>query len=52
MITQSNGHQAKCRNVIYSVLDPNPTRRLTAQEILKSEWVKDIKVCKAGEEGF
>jgi len=44
--------RAKCRNVIYSVLDPNPTRRLTAKQILQSEWVKDIKVCKAGEEGF
>lgn len=44
--------RAKCRNVIYSVLDPNPARRLTAKQILQSEWVKDIKVCKAGEEGF
>jgi protein-serine/threonine kinase len=51
-MSETNKKQAKCRNVIYSVLDPNPTRRLTAKEILKSEWVKDIKVCKAGEEGF
>lgn len=42
----------QCRNVIYSVLDPNPTRRLTAQQVLFSEWVKEIKVCRAGDEGF
>jgi protein-serine/threonine kinase len=45
-------NQQKCRNVIYSVLDPNPVRRLTAHQVLQSEWVRDIKVCKAGEEGF
>lgn len=42
----------QCRNVIYSILDPNPTRRLTAHQVLFSEWVKEIKVCRAGEEGF
>lgn len=42
----------QCRNVIYSVLDPNPVRRLTAHQVLLSEWVKDVKVCKAGEEGY
>ncbi|KAF1953200.1 Pkinase-domain-containing protein [Byssothecium circinans] len=42
----------QCRNVIYSVLDPNPTRRLTAHQVLFSEWVKEIKVCHAGSEGF
>ncbi|KIV99627.1 uncharacterized protein PV09_08692 [Verruconis gallopava] len=44
--------RARCRNVIYSILDPNPSRRLTAKQILQSEWVKEIKVCKAGEEGY
>jgi protein-serine/threonine kinase len=43
--------QRQCRNVIYSVLDPHPNRRLTAHQVLQSEWVKDIIVCKAGEEG-
>lgn len=43
--------QRQCRNAIYSVLDPSPTRRLTASQVLQSQWVKDIKVCKAGEEG-
>ncbi|OAA33108.1 serine/threonine-protein kinase hal4 [Moelleriella libera RCEF 2490] len=45
-------HRARCRNVIYSVLDPHPTRRLTAAQVLKSEWVREIKICKAGEEGL
>ncbi|KAJ2899095.1 Serine/threonine-protein kinase hal4 [Zalerion maritima] len=45
-------HRARCRNVIYSILDPNPTRRLTASQILRSEWVREIKLCKAGEEGL
>lgn len=44
-------HRAKCRNVIYSVLDPNAGRRITATQVLKSEWGRDIKICKAGEEG-
>ncbi|KAJ2976712.1 hypothetical protein NQ176_g4788 [Zarea fungicola] len=45
-------HRARCRNVIYSVLDPHPTRRLTAAQVLRSEWVRDVKLCKAGEEGL
>ncbi|OAL30651.1 hypothetical protein AYO20_08613 [Fonsecaea nubica] len=45
-------HRARCRNVIYSILDPNPGRRITASQVLKSEWGREIKVCKAGEEGF
>lgn len=45
-------YQARCRNVIYSILDPNPTRRINASQVLKSEWLREIKLCKAGEEGF
>lgn len=37
------------RNVIYSVLDPVPSRRLTAKQILHSEWGRAIHVCPAGE---
>lgn len=48
----TNLSQRQCRNVIYSVLDPNPVRRLTAHQVLLSEWVKDVKVCKAGVEGY
>ncbi|KAI9837526.1 MAG: Pkinase-domain-containing protein [Sarea resinae] len=44
--------KARCRNVIYSILDPNPSRRITASQVLKSEWGREIKLCKAGEEGF
>ncbi|KAK6534750.1 serine/threonine-protein kinase HAL4/sat4 [Arthrobotrys megalospora] len=44
-------HRARCRNVIYSILDPNPTRRITASQVLKSEWGREIRVCQAGEEG-
>ncbi|CAK7232068.1 serine/threonine-protein kinase HAL4/sat4 [Sporothrix bragantina] len=45
-------HRARCRNVIYSILDPNPTRRITASQVLRSEWGREIKLCKAGEEGL
>lgn len=48
----ANDFQRQCRNVIYSILDPNPVRRLTAHQILQSEWIKEVKVCKAGNEGF
>ena len=44
--------QARCRNVIYSILDPNPGRRITASQVLKSEWGREIKLCTAGEEGL
>ena len=44
--------KARCRNVIYSILDPNPTRRITASQVLKSEWGREIKLCKAGSEGL
>jgi protein-serine/threonine kinase len=44
--------KARCCNVIYSILDPNPARRITASQVLKSEWGREIKLCKAGEEGI
>lgn len=50
--TLIHASQARCRNVIYSILDPNPSRRINASQVLKSEWVRQIKLCKAGEEGF
>ncbi|KAG4304998.1 hypothetical protein PORY_001673, partial [Pneumocystis oryctolagi] len=40
-----------CRNVIYSILDPSPDRRISAKHVLRSEWGKEILVCKAGEIG-
>ncbi|KAK1075347.1 serine/threonine-protein kinase HAL4/sat4 [Friedmanniomyces endolithicus] len=45
-------HRARCRNVIYSILDPNASRRISAHQALMSEWGKGIKVCKAGEQGL
>ncbi|KAJ5676444.1 hypothetical protein N7455_003813 [Penicillium solitum] len=42
-------HRARCRNVIYSILDLNPSRRINASQVVKSEWVRRIKLCKAGE---
>lgn len=44
--------QARCRNVIYSILDPNANRRISAHQVLNSEWGKGIKLCKAGEQGL
>lgn len=41
--------RARCRNVIYSILDPKPERRITGKQILNSEWGREIKVCAAGE---
>jgi protein-serine/threonine kinase len=43
--------KARCRNVLYSILDPNPSRRLTARQVLNSQWGLEIKVCTAGKEG-
>lgn len=45
-------HRARCRNVIYSILDPNPNRRISAHQVINSEWGKGIKVCRAGQEGL
>lgn len=44
--------RARCRNVIYSILDPIPSRRITGKQILNSEWGRSIHVCNAGERGF
>lgn len=41
--------RARCRNVIYSILDPKPERRITGKQILSSEWGREIKVCDAGD---
>ncbi|ODV67759.1 Pkinase-domain-containing protein [Hyphopichia burtonii NRRL Y-1933] len=41
--------RARCRNVIYSILDPKPERRINGKQILNSEWGREIKVCEAGE---
>lgn len=40
-----NLKRARCRNVIYSMLDPVPHRRINGKQILNSEWVREIKCC-------
>ena len=39
--------RARCRNVIYSILDPVPERRITTLQVLNSEWVREIYCCKS-----
>lgn len=41
--------RARCRNVIYLILDPKPERRITGKQILNSEWGREIKLCQAAE---
>lgn len=38
-----------CRNTIYCMLDPNPSRRISATQVLRCEWGREIKLCKAAE---
>ncbi|KAI8353295.1 kinase-like domain-containing protein [Choanephora cucurbitarum] len=33
------------RNLLYQLLDPNPDRRLTAEDVLQNDWVQSIQVC-------
>lgn len=37
--------RARCRNVLYSILDPVPNRRINAKQILASEWGQEIECC-------
>ncbi|QLL32132.1 hypothetical protein HG536_0C03000 [Torulaspora globosa] len=43
-----NLKRARCRNVIYSMLDPVPHRRISGKQILNSEWGREIKCCNDG----
>lgn len=43
-----NMKRARCRNVIYSMLDPVPHRRISGKQILNSEWGREIKCCNDG----
>ncbi|VEU20094.1 DEKNAAC101014 [Brettanomyces naardenensis] len=38
--------RVRCRNVVYSILDPIPERRITTLQILNSEWMRQIVCCK------
>ncbi|GIJ91496.1 hypothetical protein Asppvi_010462 [Aspergillus pseudoviridinutans] len=44
--------EKRCRNVVYAMLDPNPRRRITASQVLRSEWMYPVRVCRAGELGL
>ena len=33
------------RRLVYRILDPNPETRITAAEILKDPWFKEIQCC-------
>ncbi|KFY66384.1 hypothetical protein V496_02077 [Pseudogymnoascus sp. VKM F-4515 (FW-2607)] len=48
---ESLGRQ-ECTSVVYSLLDPNPTRRLTASQFLRTEWARETQLCKAGQQGL
>ncbi|RJE23160.1 serine threonine protein kinase [Aspergillus sclerotialis] len=37
------------RNVIYAMLNPEPPRRISLSETLRSEWLYGVRVCEAGE---
>lgn len=37
--------RARCRNVIYSILDPVASRRITGKQILNSEWGREVICC-------
>ncbi|KXJ93665.1 kinase-like domain-containing protein [Microdochium bolleyi] len=39
----------ECRNIVYCLLDPQPGRRLTASQFLRTQWARSIEVCRAGE---
>lgn len=43
-----NLKRARCRNVIYSMLDPVAYRRINGKQILNSEWGREIKCCNDG----
>lgn len=43
-----NLKRARCRNVIYSMLDPVPYRRISGKQILNSEWGREIRCCNDG----
>lgn len=37
--------RSRCRNVIYSILDPVPSRRISGKQVMMSEWGREIKCC-------
>ncbi|KAJ5128322.1 kinase-like domain-containing protein, partial [Penicillium atrosanguineum] len=44
--------ETHCRNVIYAMLHPDPSLRITAEEVLRSEWVLGTAICEVGDMGL
>ncbi|KAJ5675414.1 kinase-like domain-containing protein [Penicillium macrosclerotiorum] len=44
--------ESRCRNVVYAMLHPDPGLRITAEEILQSEWALGVAICEVGERGL
>ncbi|KAH8432644.1 uncharacterized protein LDX57_010271 [Aspergillus melleus] len=42
----------RCRNVVYAMLHPDPSRRIRAADVLRSEWLHNVRICEAGEMGL
>ncbi|KAF8860502.1 kinase-like protein [Acephala macrosclerotiorum] len=40
------------QSIIYAILDPTPSRRLTASQVLTPRWCREIQLCNAGVNGF
>jgi serine/threonine protein kinase len=40
--------EAPVRDLLYRMLDPDPTTRITVREILQDKWVKQILICEKG----
>ncbi|THC99307.1 hypothetical protein EYZ11_001213 [Aspergillus tanneri] len=45
------GEKHRC-NVIYAMLHPDHSRRIEINDVLRSEWMYDVQVCEAGENGW
>lgn len=45
-------HRARCRNVLYCLLDPVAFRRMSLQQFMRSSWASSIHICASGEEGL
>jgi hypothetical protein len=34
------------------MLHPNPKKRITSKDMLKSEWMDSVSICEAGDAGY
>ncbi|KAE8422852.1 kinase-like domain-containing protein [Aspergillus pseudocaelatus] len=42
----------RCHNVVYAMLHPDSELRITASEVLRSEWALGVAVCEVGVRGL